>query len=170
MLTLTPIPRKKRISNLTLIKGLPQLRRPRYFFEDMGMEIERKWLPRGNAYQKLIRAENVTRIEQGYLSTDPVIRVRKHGDLYYLTYKGKGFLEREEYDLPLTKEAYDSLIKKCEGRVIRKDRAKVPLSGGLTLEIDTFLDDLAPLVMFEVNFPTEGRRKSFRLCIISERK
>lgn len=127
----------------------------------MGIEIERKWLPRGNAYQELIRAEDVTRIEQGYLSTDPVIRVRKDGDLYYLTYKGKGLLEREEYDLPLTKEAYDSLIKKCEGRVIRKDRAKLPLSGGLILEIDTFLDDLAPLVMFEVEFPDRRTAEEF---------
>ena len=29
-------------------------------------------------------------LEQGYLSTDPVIRVRREDDEYYLTYKGKG--------------------------------------------------------------------------------
>lgn len=137
------------------------MRRPRYFFEDMGMEIERKWLPRGNAYQELIRAEDVTRIEQGYLSTDPVIRVRKDGDRYYLTYKGKGLLEREEYNLPLKKEAYDTMIGKCEGRVIRKNRARVPLSCGLTLEIDEFLGDLSPLVLFEVEFPDRKTAERF---------
>ena len=38
-------------------------------------------------------------LEQGYLSVNPVVRVRKEDDTYYLTYKGKGFLEREEYKI-----------------------------------------------------------------------
>ena len=63
------------------------------------MEIERKYL-----IDRL--PENVTsypshEIEQGYLCTEPVVRVRRDGDEYYLTYKGKGLLAREEYNLPL---------------------------------------------------------------------
>ena len=46
-------------------------------------------------------------IEQGYLCTEPVVRVRREDDTYYLTYKSRGKLAREEYNLPLTKEAYE---------------------------------------------------------------
>lgn len=41
-------------------------------------------------------------------------------DEYYLTYKGKGLLAREEYNLPLTKESYEHLIKKADGNIITK--------------------------------------------------
>ena len=133
--------------------GLPHLRRPRYLFKDMGLEIERKWLPFGEAYKKMIRDTKAYSIEQGYLCTDPVIRVRKENDSFYLTYKGTGMMVREEYDLPLTKDAYDSLILKCEGRVIRKKRYRLSIKDGLTLEIDEFLGDLDPLVLFEIEFP-----------------
>ena len=30
------------------------------------------------------------KIEQGYLSTEPVVRIRRSDDEYYLTYKSKG--------------------------------------------------------------------------------
>ncbi|MBR5577474.1 MAG: adenylate cyclase, partial [Lachnospiraceae bacterium] len=62
------------------------------------MEIERKYtintLPDLSAYPYLL-------MEQAYLNTDPVIRIRRENDDYYLTYKGKGLLAREEYNLPL---------------------------------------------------------------------
>lgn len=62
------------------------------------MEIERKF-----TVKKL--PENLERypsrlIEQGYLNTNPVVRVRRDENDYYLTYKGKGLLAREEYNLP----------------------------------------------------------------------
>ena len=31
-------------------------------------------------------------IEQGYLCTEPVVRIRKQDDTYYLTYKSKGLM------------------------------------------------------------------------------
>ena len=68
------------------------------------MEIERKFLvttPPEN-YGSFPLHE----IEQAYLCTEPVVRIRKEDDNYYLTYKSKGLLAREEYNLPLTKEAY----------------------------------------------------------------
>ena len=34
-------------------------------------------------------------IEQAYLNTDPVVRVRREDDSFYMTYKGKGLLARE---------------------------------------------------------------------------
>ena len=68
------------------------------------MEIERKFL-----IKKLPENLNdypLLHIEQGYLNTVPVIRVRKENEEYYLTYKGSGMMAREEVNLTLNKEAY----------------------------------------------------------------
>ena len=70
----------------------------------MGKEIERKFkvkvMPDLNKYPFKC-------LEQGYLNTHPVVRVRKEDDEYYMTYKGKGHIEREEYNLPLNKESFN---------------------------------------------------------------
>ena len=67
------------------------------------MEIERKYLIK-NTPDNL--SDFPCRImEQGYLNTDPVIRIRKDNDNYELTYKSKGLMVREEYNLTLTKES-----------------------------------------------------------------
>ena len=65
------------------------------------MEIERKYLiPKlPDGYMDYPKKE----IEQGYLSTAPVVRIRKSNDDYILTYKSGGLMVREEYNLPLTK-------------------------------------------------------------------
>lgn len=115
------------------------------------MEIERKFL-----IKKLptnLDSYVFHEIEQGYLTTNPVVRVRKEDSNYYLTYKGKGLLAREEYNLPLTPEAYQTLIKKAEGNIIRKKRYLLPIEGtSLTIELDVFAPPFAPLIMAEVEF------------------
>ena len=70
---------------------------------------------------------------------------------YYLTYKGKGLLAREEYNLPLTKRPIAS-DSKADGRIITKRRYMLPC-GPYTIELDVFLGELAPLVIAEVEFP-----------------
>ena len=60
------------------------------------MEIERKYLVK-QLPEKLSTYPHRL-IEQGYLSTEPVIRIRKDGDKYELTYKSKGLMIREEYN------------------------------------------------------------------------
>ena len=82
------------------------------------MEIERKFLIR--RLPEDLEQYPFRLLEQGYLNTDPVVRVRKEDDDHYLTYKGKGFLAREEYNLPLNAEAYAHLIQKADGNIIRK--------------------------------------------------
>ena len=89
------------------------------------MEIERKYLIENiplnlEDYPCLL-------IEQGYLNTKPVVRVRRQNDDYYLTYKSSGMMAREEYNLPLDKEAYEHLIAKADGIVITKKRYLIPL-------------------------------------------
>ncbi len=123
------------------------------------MEIERKYLIK-NTPDNL--SDFPCRImEQGYLNTDPVIRIRKDNDNYELTYKSKGLMVREEYNLPLTKEAYGHLLSKIDGRLIKKRRYMLPLGGGLTAELDIFEGELAPLILAEVEFPDEDSAFSF---------
>lgn len=123
------------------------------------MEIERKYLvehlPTG------LDAFPHQTLEQGYLCTDPVVRVRREGDSYVLTYKSRGLLAREEYNLPLTAEAYAHLAQKTDGLLIRKERYRIPYVHGLVIELDVFQEPLAPLVLAEVEFTTLEEAEAF---------
>ena len=74
------------------------------------MEIERKFLISKENLPTDLNSYPHHRLEQGYLSTAPVVRIRKEDDNYYLTYKSKGLMTREEYNLPLTKESYEHIL------------------------------------------------------------
>ena len=121
------------------------------------MEIERKFtikeLPNLSDYDYHI-------MEQGYLNTDPVIRIRREDNNYYLTYKGKGLLAREEYNLPLNQESFEHLLPKADGIVISKTRYCIPYEK-YTIELDVFENNLAPLIMAEVEFESEQEAHSF---------
>ena len=123
------------------------------------MEIERKYLISHlpDDYDSYPHKE----IEQGYLSTEPVVRIRKSDDNYILTYKGSGLMVREEYNLPLTKESYEHMRPKADGILIHKIRYKIPYQEKYTTELDIFLDDLAPLMLAEVEFETEEEANHF---------
>lgn len=123
------------------------------------MEIERKYLIAAMPSDLLI--SKTREIEQGYLCTEPVVRIRKDNENYELTYKSKGLMAREEYNLPLTKESYEHLRAKIDGRLIRKTRYEIPLNGSLTIELDIFHGDLEPLILAEVEFPSEEAANAF---------
>lgn len=125
------------------------------------MEIERKYLI--ETPPKHYTAYPCRRIEQGYLCTNPVVRVRRDGHDYYLTYKGKGLLSREEYNLPLTKDAYAHLVAKADGIVLTKLRYEIPYEARdaqgnprqYTIEMDIFKGTYEGLILAEVEFETE---------------
>ena len=124
------------------------------------MEIERKFLIR--RLPEDLEQYPFRLLEQGYLNTDPVVRVRKEDDDHYLTYKGKGFLAREEYNLPLNAEAYAHLIQKADGNIIRKKRYRIPIEGtDLTIELDVFDAPFAPLILAEVEFESIAQAQAF---------
>ncbi len=118
-------------------------------------------------------------IEQAYLNTDPVVRIRREDDSYYLTYKGKGLLAREEYNLPLNEASYYHLREKADGNVISKKRYVIPISDpafettylsanrdfidqtSLVVELDIFDPPFAPLIIAEVEFPDEKMAEAF---------
>ena len=131
------------------------------------MEIERKYTVK----ELPAKLQNYPShlIEQGYLNTHPVVRIRRSDDDYYLTYKGSGMIAREEYNLALNKESYEHLLPKCDGNIIRKRRYLIPLKNPrftegfvpandlhLTIELDIFEGIFAPLIIAEIEFPDEA--------------
>ena len=125
------------------------------------MEIERKFLV--PALPPDYQSWEAIQMEQGYLSTAPVVRVRKENDEYYLTYKSKGLLAREEYNLPLTRESYEHLLSKADGIILTKKRymIPVPVNEHLTIELDVFEGHYNGLILAEVEFSTEEEAKAF---------
>ena len=123
------------------------------------MEIERKYLIR--RLPENLSQYQCNKIAQGYICTNPVVRIRKSDDEYYLTYKGKGLMAREEYNLPLTQGGYEHMLPKIDGRLIEKSRYLIPLEGKLTAELDIFEGDLAPLIIVEVEFDSLDAANSF---------
>lgn len=89
------------------------------------MEIERKFLV--PALPENLSSYPCHLIEQAYLCTSPVVRIRRQDDDFILTYKGSGMMAREEYNLPLTSESYGHLLPKADGIVITKKRYVIPL-------------------------------------------
>ena len=126
--------------------------------EGYHMEIERKYLIKTlpeNLEQYPLRV-----LEQGYLCTTPVVRIRKDNDKYELTYKSGGLMARQEYNLPLTADAYEHLRLKIDGRIISKKRYMLPLRE-YTIELDIFEGDLAPLMLAEVEFSSIEEANAF---------
>ncbi len=131
------------------------------------MEIEQKYrireLPDVSACEKL-------EIEQGYLCTDPVVRIRKSNDSFILTYKSKAGVQpsdlavqiNQEVELPLTEQAYLQLRDKVDGYLISKTRYKIPLPDGHIGELDIFHGRLDGLVFVEVEFETEAETQTFQ--------
>lgn len=141
------------------------------------MEIERKFTVK--KLPETLSAYPCHIIEQAYLNTDPVVRIRRQDDSYYLTYKGKGLMAREEYNLPLNEPSYLHLLEKADGSVISKKRYVIPIVApafdmtllsdaevdidqiSLCVELDIFEPPFAPLVIAEVEFPDEKTAEAF---------
>ena len=123
------------------------------------MEIERKYLI--DTLPEHLEQYECKQIEQGYLNTDPVVRIRKSNDKYTLTYKGAGLMCREEYNLPLNQEAYEHLKEKIDGNLISKKRYLIPIDDKLTIELDVFHEPFETLRLAEVEFPSEEAANAF---------
>ena len=133
------------------------------------MEIEKKFLLRklpGELEQYPVKV-----IEQGYLCSDPVVRIRQSNDKYILTYKAK--LEQQEgqadsvrvnqeVEVPLNRQGYEHLRQKVDGHLIRKRRYIIPLADGHKGELDVFEGVLSGLVFIEVEFADQEDAAAFQ--------
>ena len=88
------------------------------------MEIERKFLIK--SLPDNLESYSCDTLIQAYISTEPVIRVRKKNEDYILTLKSVGLLAREEIEMPLTEESFKHLLSKKDGISIKKKRYKIP--------------------------------------------
>lgn len=127
----------------------------------MGVEIERKFLVRGDAWRALGQP---VLLRQGYLNSDPArtVRVRIEGGQATLTIKGKsvGATRGEwEYPIPLA-EAAELLDRLCEPPLIEKYRSRIAV-GAHIWEVDEFLGANAGLVVAEIELASE--QESFEL-------
>ncbi len=141
------------------------------------MEIERKFTIKN--LPENLESYPCHIIEQAYLNTDPVVRVRRQDDKYYMTYKGSGLMSREEYNLPLNEHSYYHLREKADGNIITKKRYCIPIEHpefaptyasaneeiidqtSLMVELDIFEAPFAPLIIAEVEFPDQAMAEAF---------
>ena len=115
----------------------------------MATEIERKFLVDADKISAVNFSDEET-IAQGYLSTDPTVRVRVKNNRGYLTIKSStvGISRLEfEYEIPLVDA--EELLKLCGTRVLKKIRRKI-FHGGHVWEVDFFAGRHAGLILAEV--------------------
>ena len=134
------------------------------------MEIEKKF--RVQYLPEQLEQYPCRVIEQAYLCTKPTVRIRRSNEDYILTLKdkqgvqelhaaGAGIINRE-IEIPLTREAYEHLKTKADGYLIEKRRYLIPLTDGLTAELEVFQGRLTGLCFAEVEFPDVETAKEFR--------
>jgi adenylate cyclase len=121
----------------------------------MGIEIERKFLVRGEDWRK---GEPGLLYRQGFLrsSVECVVRVRIQGEAAFITIKGptEGLRRLEfEYPVPLA-DAREMLDRLCPQPLMEKYRYRRTFAGH-EWEIDEFLGENRGLVVAEVELRSE---------------
>ena len=128
------------------------------------MEIEKKFLVSDSP--DLSQAVKVFEIEQGYLCSEPTVRIRRKNDDYILTYKNRIAVDDEalnvsdEREMPLTKDSFFHLKQKCDGICIKKTRYCIPYQNYM-IELDIFHDRYEGLILAEVEFDSVEESKLF---------
>ena len=128
------------------------------------MEIERKYLV--NKLPDDLDQFPHVEIEQGYLCTSPTVRIRKMGDVFWLTVKEKvstdsSAIHNREEEFRLSREKYELLKTKCDGRMVVKTRYRIPVQSYMA-ELDIFHGHHEGLKVVEVEFPTTKESEQFQ--------
>lgn len=120
----------------------------------MALEIERKFLLRGDGWRPLVRETRL--MVQGYLARAPVaVRVRLEGPRATLGLKqASTSISRLEFEYPIPLADAEALLRLCPEPPLRKLRHRV-LFAGAEFEIDEFLEANAGLVLAELELPSE---------------
>lgn len=113
-------------------------------------EIERKYLVSDLSF--LEHATKDYRIEQGYISLRPTVRVRLRDNEGFLTIKGNtdaSGLVRSEWEYAIPWAEAIGLMNLCGERVVKKVRYIVPYDGELW-EVDVFQGRHSGLIVAEL--------------------
>lgn len=131
------------------------------------MEIERKFTIK--ELPKNLEQYEYKIIEQGYLNTKPVLRIRRMNDDYILTYKSidgiqdsnQSIVLNNEVELPLNQRSYEHLKEKVDNNMVSKKRYIIPIENGLKVEFDIFEGKLKGLYLAEVEFSSIEEANEF---------
>ena len=129
------------------------------------LEIERKFLMDG--FPEGLDLISEVEIEQGYVSFDPEVRIRKAvnkktgKEEFYLTIKGDGDLTRNEIETSISSDFYYDTADFLDVRMIQKDYKKYKL-GPWKFEV-ALVDPGTDWEFFygEIEFPTEEDARNF---------
>ena len=157
-------------SGITIYFSINSLNDIRYIFETSrilsdDLEIEKKWLVDINKIPYDLSKADITKIEQTYICFSPEIRVRRlnNGQSYTFAVKTgitADGMTRNELEEEITKEEYESMVKKQEGNTINKTRYQI-YDEGYIYAIDIFSGDLAGLAYLEVEFENQEDANKF---------
>jgi CYTH domain-containing protein/CHAD domain-containing protein len=128
----------------------------------MSSEIERKFLL--GELPSWLADRSGERISQGYLTNGEgaEIRLRRAGPRTLLTVKTGAGEDRDEVEVELNADLFDSLWPLTEGRRVAKTRLREPLGEDLAAEVDVYDGDLEGLVVAEVEFDSAERSRAFQ--------
>ncbi len=121
----------------------------------MNIEIERRFLPADGGWR--LEAGEPCLIKQGYISVEKerTVRVRIIGGKAWLTLKGSlSERSRSEFEYPIPLEDAEILIATMCPFVMEKHRYEI-CRDGFIFEIDEYFGDNAPLVVVEIELPSE---------------
>ena len=121
----------------------------------MAKEIERKFLIKDvSKLRHLLKSfcSGSKDIRQGYLSSDPVVRIRTIDDEAFITVKGKGTRVRQEFEYPIPFADARKLLRICKRR-IWKNRYFFG-----RWEIDQFRDNHKGLWLAEYELKSEDEK------------
>jgi adenylate cyclase len=123
------------------------------------MEVERKFLVTQRPNLDGTQAEEIA---QGYLAIGEVgeVRLRRKGERLLLTAKRGAGLSREEGEVELDRDAFETLWPLTEGRRLHKRRHVLPHEG-LEIEVDVYAGELDGLVIAEIEFGSEEEARAF---------
>ncbi len=120
---------------------------------EKNIEIERKFLVKDIPFK--LSSFKSCYIKQGYIFTNPVMRLRQKDESYFFTFKGIGQVKRVEFEFPLSYEQFSALWEKIDGNEIIKRRYFIPLDNNYTAELDIYEGNLLGFRNVEVEFNTE---------------
>jgi adenylate cyclase len=123
----------------------------------MAIEIEKKFLVKGNYKEESFKATPIT---QGYLCSESgrTVRIRIMGDKGYITIKGKpskSGASRFEWEKEISIEDAKQLLELCEPGIIDKTRYLVKAKC-YNYEVDEFYGDNEGLTIAEIELPDEN--------------
>lgn len=117
----------------------------------MGTEIERKFLVNIPAFmtaEPVLMVTSQMKLQQGYLSKDPCVRIRIAESEAWLTIKSKGLAERSEWEYLIPVHDAQEIYRLCQSKLVKIRRRVV--YRGRVWDVDEFLGSLVGLWLAEI--------------------